>query len=126
MQQVTSITITAYEAITSILNVGLFILAIYMKLQMSKIQNQFQQEGRDSKDLILSTVNGKYVKTEVYNEKHANILEKLSEIHEKELALYNRYNELEQHQKSIDKKLILLSTVPCPFQADKQKFLTED
>jgi len=104
-----------YEAVTSILNIGLLLLTLYTKLQISKIQNQFQQEGRDTKDLILNTVNGKYVKTDLYNERHTHIMNKLSEIHDKEVELTNKYDLLEQQQNSIERKIILL-TANCDNQ----------
>jgi hypothetical protein len=125
----TTITMPLMQVINVLGNIAIFILAVYVKLQISKLERQIVKDDKELEDKILSTVNGKYLKTELFQSEHKNLVEKVDELKVGQKEIVSKIDALltqsDTKFKHVDKKLLLLSAIPCPFQ-DAKKFLLED
>jgi hypothetical protein len=134
-ETITTITFPLMQFINVIGNIIIFFLAIYVKWEITKLENKIIYDDRRLEEKILTVANSKYVKSDVYSEKHKNIIEKIVELrnNQKELIsvitksienMESKFKLLDAKNKEVDKKLILLSTIPCPFHEQK-KFLLD-
>jgi hypothetical protein len=136
-ETITTITFPLMQLINVIGNIIIFLLAIYVKWEITKLENKIIYDDRRIEEKILTVVNSKYVKSDVYAEKHKNIIEKIVELrnNQKELIsvitksienMESKFKLLDAKNKEVDKKLILLSTIPCPFHEQKKFLLDQD
>jgi len=128
------------QVLNALGNIAIFAVAIYVRFQINKLETKILHDDVQMEEKILKIVNGKYLKTELYTMAHTNLIEKVDSVRNDVSKLCDKIDKFidriesdtkaneakhDAYEKSVEKKLIKLAGIPCPFQ-EKKKFLLEE